>query len=139
MVLIIGILLLYGFINTMYPLFNNYKTVFICNEKARLTTLPFIVKDFRVGYNAMINDYQLIDKIGKWIEENGISGWLFLFSASSFSKIAIHQLYEKYNNNTYIDVGTALNAFMNMRNDRGYLKNYWSNQGIQDLHKICIW
>ncbi|MFT5703971.1 MAG: hypothetical protein ACI9TO_001352, partial [Rickettsiales bacterium] len=36
------------FVNEIYPLFNKYKTVFICNEKADLSLMPFIVKDFRV-------------------------------------------------------------------------------------------
>lgn len=127
------------FIHEMYPLFNNYKTVFICNEKADLTLFPFVVKDFRVGYNAMINDYGLIETIKEWINTNNISGHLFLFSASSFSKMAIHQLYENCDKNTYMDVGTTLNAFMNMRLDRSYLKSFWLGAKGKDVHKICIW
>ena len=123
----------------MYPVFNNYKTVFVCNEKADLSVLPFLVKDFRVGYNAMINDYGLIDTMKTWIDENDIAGHLFLFSASSFSKIAIHQLYEHSDKNTYIDVGTTLNPFMNMRLDRTYLKSFWLGTKGGDLNKICIW
>jgi len=127
------------FINTMYPLFYDYKTVFICNEKARLATFPFVVKDFRVGYNAMINDYGLIEEIKSWIDNYNINGYLFLFSASSFSKMAIHQLYEYNDKNTYIDIGTTLNAFMDMRVDRGYLNAFWNGKYSDDLNKICIW
>lgn len=125
-------------INEIYPLFNEYKTVIVCNDKADITPMPFITKDFRVGYNAMINDYDLIDKIKNWISSNGIEGYLFLFSASSFSKIAIHQLYEFSDKNTYIDIGTTLNPFMDMRPDRSYLKEYWLNEKGNDLKKICI-
>ena len=127
------------FIHEMYPVFNQYKTVFICNENARTNTLPFVVKDFRVGYNAMINDYGLISDIKNWIDRHEINGYLFLFSASTFSKISIHQLYEYNNKNTYIDVGTALNAFMNMRLDRNYLKAFWLNEYHPDIDKNCIW
>lgn len=127
------------FIHEMYPLFNNYKTVFVCNEKADLSVMPFLVKDFRVGYNAMVNDYELIAKMKAWIDENNISGYLFLFSASSFSKMAIHQLYEHSPVNTYIDVGTTLNPFMDMRPDRTYLKSFWLGTKGKDLNKICIW
>lgn len=128
------------FINEMYPIFNEYKTVFICNEKADLSAMPFIVKDFRVGYNAMINDYHKIDDIKNWILENNIEEYLFLFSASSFSKMAIHQLYEACDKNTYIDIGTCLNIFMQMRQDRGYLNEYWTGEvGNNDIQKICIW
>jgi len=127
------------FIHEMYPVFNEYKTVFVCNENADLSVLPFLVKDFRVGYNAMVQDYGLIEEIKSWINENNIEGHLFLFSASSFSKMAIHQLYEFCDRNTYIDVGTTLNPFMNMRIDRTYLKSFWLGEKGSDISKICIW
>lgn len=130
----------YGrFIREMYPLFNGYRAVIVCNEKADVTTLPFVCKDFRVGYNAMVNDYGLIEIMKKWIDENGIEGYLFLFSASSFSKMAIHQLHEYRDTNTYIDIGTTLNAFMGMRLDRSYLKSFWLGDKSRDIDKICIW
>jgi hypothetical protein len=127
------------FIREMYPVFNDYKAVFICNNKNDLSALPFVVKDFRVGYNAMINDYGLIETIKNWIDKNRIEGHLFLFSASSLSKMAIHQLYEHSDRNTYIDVGTTLNPFMHMRLDRTYLKSFWLGATGSDLNKICIW
>lgn len=127
------------FILEMYPVFNKYKTVFVCNENADLSVLPFIVKDFRVGYNAMVQNYGLIEEIKSWINENNIEGHLFLFSASSFSKMAIHQLYEFCDRNTYIDVGTTLNPLMNMRIDRTYLKSFWLGTKGADINKICIW
>ena len=127
------------FIGEIYPSFQEYKTIFICNQKADLSSMPFIVKDFRVGYNAMINDYPLIEKIKDWIKHNNIESHLFLFSASSFSKMAIHQLYDFCDKNTYIDVGTTLNPFMNMRLDRSYLKSYWLNEKGEDINKIDIW
>lgn len=130
----------YGrFIREMYPLFNGYRTVFVCNEKADLSAFPFLCKDFRVGYNAMVNDYGLIAGMKKWIGENGIDGHLFLFSASAFSKLAIHQLFESFPCNTYIDVGTTLNPFMDMRIDRSYLKSFWLGAKGKDIDKICIW
>lgn len=128
-----------NFINEMYPVFQQYKTVVICNEKSNLSSMPFIVKDFRVGYNAMINDYQLIENIKEWIHKNNVKGYLFLFSASSFSKMAIHQLYEFCNKNTYIDIGTTLNPLMGMRLDRSYLKSFWLNEQGKDINQIDLW
>lgn len=128
------------FIAEMLPLFQNYKTVFICNEKAELNSLPFVVKDFRVGYNAMINDYHKIDEIKSWALENKIKNHLFLFSASSFSKMAIHQLFQACPDNTYIDVGTTLNAFMNMSVERQYLGDFWYEKvSPADTFKTCVW
>lgn len=126
------------FIREMYPAFNNYKTVFVCNEKADLSVMPFLVKDFRVGYNAMVNDYSLIETLKNWIDENDIKGHLFLFSAAAFSKMAIHQLYQHNDKNTYFDVGTTLNPFMNMRLDRTYLREFWLGGRATDINKICI-
>lgn len=128
------------FISEMFPLFSNYPVVYICNENADLNHLPFIVKDFRVGYNAMINDYGKIDEIRQWILNNKIENHLFIFSASSFSKMAIHQLFRDCPNNTYMDVGTTLNAFINMSIERQYLGDYWMEKDSpSDIHKICIW
>jgi hypothetical protein len=127
------------FITEMYPLFNEYPTVFICHETANLSMMPFVTKDFHVGYNAMINDYHKIDEIKKWINDNGIKGYLFLFSASTFSKFAIHQFYEFCDKNTYIDIGTTLNAFMGMKVDRGYLQEYWLGVPGHYLNLNCIW
>lgn len=127
------------FIQEMLPLFNEYPVVFICNEHADLCALPSVVKDFRVGYNAMVNDYHKIEEMKNWILKNNIKNHLFLFSASSFSKLAIHQLYEVCDQNTYIDVGTTLNIFMDMKLDRSYLKEFWLKEAGSDLSRMCIW
>lgn len=130
----------YGrFIREMYPLFNGYPAVIVCNENTDVTPLPFVRKDFRVGYNAMVNDYGLIETMKRWIDENGVRGHLFLFSAASFAKLAIHQLYEHCPANTYLDVGTTLNAFTGSRLDRSYLRAFWLGAKHEDIGKICIW
>jgi hypothetical protein len=128
-----------NFINIMFPQFFNYKTVILCNEKADLFRFPFIVKDFRIGYNAMINNYSIIDDIKRWIFNNKIKGHLFLFSASVLSKIAIHQLYKFCDENTYIDIGTTITPLMNLGFDRSYLRSYWLGSNEPDGKKICIW
>jgi hypothetical protein len=127
------------FIREMYPLFNGYKTVVVCNDKADLSMFPFLVKDFRVGYNAMVNDYGLIEQMKQWITEHRIEGHLFLFAASAFSKLAIHQLYAHCGRNTFMDIGTTLNPFMKMRLDRSYLKAFWLGSKNADIRKICVW
>ena len=44
------------FIREILPIFYSRDCVFVGHHDAKLDRLPFIVKDFRVGYNAMIND-----------------------------------------------------------------------------------
>jgi len=128
------------FIEEMVPLFKDKKCVMVCHKQANLNKLPFdLIKDFRVGYNAFINDIPVIDEIAEWVKKENIENHVFLFSASSFSALAIHKLYDKYPNNTYINIGTTLNKFMDMPVDRGYLKYYWSNTVGGTLTKTCIW
>jgi len=127
------------FINEMLPIFQTYNTIIICNESADISNLEFVVKDFRVGYNAMINDYPKIEIIKKWIDENHITGHLFLFSASSFSNLAIYELYKHNNSNFYIDIGTCLSPFINLPMERSYLQEYWFKIPGNDLKRVCIW
>lgn len=128
------------FIEHFIPEFKKHSIIFICNENANLSKLPFqLVKDFRIGKNAIINDYNLIEKIKLYIQENHIKNHIFLFSASSLSNYLAHQLFEFNDQNTYIDIGTTLNKYIDLPLDRGYLDGYWHKKKNRDLEKICIW
>lgn len=118
----------------MLPLFSGKKIVFIGNEKMDILKLPFgVVKDFKVGQNCMINNFNISDEIIQWMKENDIKNHLFLFSASSLSEVLIHKLFMVENENTYIDVGTMLNNYFNIDTTRGYLR------GGPTLNRLCIW
>jgi hypothetical protein len=127
------------FIQHVLPLLYNKECVFIGHEKANLNKLPFFVKDFRVGYNAFINNYDTIDEIRNWIKENNIQNHLFLFSASTFTNLAVYELFRDYPNNSYIDIGTCLTPMMDMPTERDYLQRFWGYVGGGDLNKICVW
>jgi hypothetical protein len=102
--------------------------------------MPFkIKKDFRIGYNAMINDYYLVPLLKEYVLQNDIKDHLFLFSASTLSNFLIHELFKRRDNNIYIDIGTTLNYYMGMRLDRSYLQGYWNKTPTSDLNKECIW
>jgi len=87
----------------------------------------------------MINDHHVIQDIKDWIDSEHVVGKLFLFSASTFSNLAIYELYKHNNKNTYIDIGTCLTPYMQMPTQRSYLQEYWYKQPGNDLKKICIW
>jgi hypothetical protein len=127
------------FLNELLPIMQTYETIMVCHKDADLSRFEFVVKDFRVGYNAMINDQPIIEDIKTWIDANNVSGKLFLFSASTFSNLAIYELYKHNNNNTYLDIGTCLTPFMNMPIHRSYLQEYWGGAIGNDLKKVCIW
>jgi hypothetical protein len=127
------------FITHILPIFYSRDCVFVGHMDANLERLPFIKKDFRVGYNAMINDYGKIEEIKQWIGDNNIKNHVFLFSASTFTNLAIVELFRDYPDNTYIDIGTCLTPMMDMPTHRGYLQAYWGYRGGQDIQKICKW
>ena len=131
------------FMNEMMPLFNDKKIIIVVNESANIDKLPFKVeKDFRVGTNCFINDYDLIEKMKTYITDNDIKDYVFLISCASLSNLIIHQLYEFNDNNTYIDIGSTMNPIMEMegwKGSRAYLKEYWLDQGRYYLVKNCIW
>lgn len=119
------------FINEFVPLLKDKKVVYILNENGDINGLPFkVIKDFRVGHNCIINNYGLIEEVKTWIEENDITNYVFLFSASSLSNFMIHQLFDFNDKNTYIDIGTTLNPFLKMKARRGYHNGN---------NKTCIW
>jgi hypothetical protein len=132
-------------VNSNYPLFVKHiipllkakedrGIVYVVNEKAILKNLPFKVKkDFRVGANCIINDYDLIEIIKKWVVDNDVKNHIFLFSASSLSNVLQYELFKIAPENTYIDIGTTLNPYMGMEGRRGYLS------GGDSLNKTCIW
>jgi hypothetical protein len=124
------------FVKEMLPLYNNYDVIVVVNYKAEIKNLPFynkIIKDFRVGTNAWMNDYYLIDEIKDYITKNDIKDKLFLFCAGPFSNILILEAFKSSPNNTYIDQGSCLDSMMNLGATRGYL---W---GANTLQQTCIW
>jgi hypothetical protein len=127
------------FIMNTLPILYSKDCVFVGHEKADISKLPFIKKDFRVGYNAFVNDYDKIETIRQWIKENNIENHVFLFSASTFTNLAVYELFRDFPNNSYIDIGTCLTPMMNMPTERDYLKGFWSYKGSQSLSQMCIW
>ena len=119
------------FIEEIVPILSDKKVVFVLNECANLEKLPFkVVKDFRIGSNCFIDNYDIIEDIKKYINDNNITDHVFLFSAASLSNLLAHQLYEMNNKNTYIDVGSTLNPNMDMTGwtgTRTYLNQYWNS------------
>ena len=131
------------FISEMVPIFESKNVVMIVNENANLSRLPFQVKkDFRVGSNCFVNDYGLIEDIKEYVSA-GINGYVFLVSAASLSNLIIHQLFEIYPQNTYIDIGSTLNPIMGMTGwtgTRTYLNQYWHPNGDRSqLEQKDIW
>ena len=122
------------FMEEFVPQFSSREVVYIVNENANLQNLPFVVKkDFRVGSNCIINDFNLTKKVKKWINDNDATDHLFLFSASTLSNFLIHQLFKEFPDNTYLDIGSTLNPHLGMQAARAY------HQGGHCVTRMCIW
>jgi len=134
-----------NFMTQMLPAMKekNHNVVYVCNNKADLTEFPLnLKKDFRIGSNCHINDVHLIEEISEWISENNIENHLFLFSAASLTNLLIYELYKKYPNNTYMDVGSTLNPMLGLdgwMGSRGYLRGYWLNEPNPYFFQDCEW
>ncbi|MAD57018.1 MAG: hypothetical protein CMK44_00415 [Porticoccus sp.] len=131
-----------SFIEEFVDIFKKKKVIFIVSKYANLKDLPFeIVKHFTIGPNCLINDYDLLNEIDEYIHKNKIKDHLFLFAASSLSNLLIHKLFRKYEDNTYIDIGSSLNPYLGLEGwkySRGYLKEYWfKEKPYIHLNKKC--
>ena len=131
------------FISEMLPVFKDKKVVLVSNKNSRFENLPFsIVKHFPVGTNCMVNDYSLVETCGKWIEENDIKDHLFLFSAASLSNFLGYELYKKFDNNQYMDIGSSLGPLLGLsgwKTTRSYLNSYWSNPANPPRQQVDVW
>jgi hypothetical protein len=124
------------YLNNMVPLYNDKTVILVSNSDSNLEQLPFpIEKHFTITKNAWITNYNLIEEIQDYIQENKIQDALFLFCAGPFGNILTHQLHNFNKNNTYIDIGSTLNTFLlgDSGKNRGYLRDEPS------ITKMCIW
>ena len=127
------------FVTEIIPEFTKKKIVLICNENAQLDQLPFeAAKDFRCGTNSMINNYNLVGEISKWVEDYDITEHTFLFSAATLSNYLIYQLYKIADTNQYIDIGSSLGYHLGLKGCylRGYLNQYWNHGALSTERDI---
>ena len=130
----------YDFREKVLPTFDEYEIVIMCNENSKLDKFKNVIKDFRVGSNCIINDDNKIEEIVEYTRETKPEGKLFLFCASSLGNICIHKLHEIAPNNTYLDLGSALNPDLELGIDRGYL-SAWAGvkqRGMWDMSSYLV-
>lgn len=123
------------FMEEFYPEIKTRGAYVICNERADLSDLSWVKKDFRIKDNSFA-DLSPILEIKNFIQQNSLVNQVFLFSASSFSNVAQYELFKEFPNNTYIDIGTTLSYEFKIPSKRGYLDQYYSNQPVTGN---CIW
>jgi len=122
-------------INELIPELNNHNINLVINKNSKLNNLNFTPKKtWYVGTDAWQNDYYLVDKIINYIKINNIKNEIFLFAVGPLANILTYELWEYgCKNNTYIDIGSILDPYLQLKLTRGY------HLGASTLNKVCIW
>jgi hypothetical protein len=99
------------YVENIVPLFRERKVFLVCNENGKIENLPFkpsIV--FPVKNNAWHEDWNLIQEIKeKTLNEKNI---VVLFCCGPFGNILAYELTKNNPNNTYLDIGSTLNPWL---------------------------
>ena len=131
------------FVEEMIPLFQDREIIYIVNENADISRLPFdIKKTFEIGANCMINDYETAEKVKSYINENDIKNHIVLCSAASLSNYVIYECFKDNQNNTFLDIGSCLNPLLELEGwkyTRGYLTHYWLGKNSNFGTQVDVW
>lgn len=131
------------FVEELIPVLDNRKVIYVVNEMANTNKLPFeIAKEFRIGSNCMIENYETPEKVAKYIKDNDIRDHIVLCSAASLSNFIIHDCFKQNQNNTFLDIGSCLNPLLDLEGwkyTRGYLTSYWLNSGSPFGSQEDVW
>lgn len=113
--------------------FNTYD--FICFiGRGNPSGLPFRVdKFYKVEKNAHIYNVNLLNELPKFIQDNNINNGLFIISAGPFANILCARMFEAFDNNTFIDIGSVFDVHQGLGRSRRYL------MGAPTLNKVCVW
>tara|TARA_R110000751_G_scaffold221084_1_gene323660 strand:+ start:502 stop:1254 length:753 start_codon:yes stop_codon:yes gene_type:complete len=109
--------------------------VFIGNETANLNGLPFpITSHFKVGTNAWLNDYSIIEDLLDYLRNSAKKGTVFLFACGPLSCYLITEMWKESKEHFLIDIGSAYDANLYNRPTRGY---HSGKGGV--FGKTCQW
>tara|TARA_R110000751_G_scaffold275352_1_gene376214 strand:- start:4555 stop:5352 length:798 start_codon:yes stop_codon:yes gene_type:complete len=131
------------FIEELIPIIADRQILYVVNELADLTLLPFeINKSFLVGTNCQINDYDTAHEVTEYIRDNKIENSVVLCSAASLSNYVICEGFKDNTNNTFIDIGSCLNPLLGLEGwkyTRGYLTGYWLGSDSPFQRQVDLW
>ena len=117
------------YVEKFIPEYSNHDVVLFSRFDSKLENLPFKVeKHIPISRTAFVDNFDLIESFP--IEE--YKDKLFLFCAGPLGNMLAAKFWQKNILNTYLDIGSTLNAYLTEPN-RGYLL------GSQDTYKTCVW
>ena len=117
------------YVEKFIPEYLNHDVILFSREDSKLQNLPFkIEKHIPISRTAFVDNFDLVNFFP--VEE--YTNKLFLFCAGPLGNMLAAKFWEKNTTNTYLDIGSTLNAYLTEPN-RGYLL------GSQDTYKTCVW
>ncbi len=122
-------------INELIPELSKHAVFLVVNKNSKLDKLPFKPMDvWYVGTDAWYDDYWTVERINNFIVSKDIKNAIFLFAAGPLANILTYELWRYGSkNNTYIDIGSILDPYLQLKLTRGY------HLGAPTLNKVCIW
>ena len=133
------------FIEEILPLIAESPVVFVLNKNADTSRIKHtlnIIKEFRVGSNCLQNDFDVQFDVPRYLKENNIKGAVVLCAAASLSNLVVKTGFKEYPENTYLDIGSALNPFVGLNGwmqSRGYLQHYILGQHNRYGVQVDTW
>jgi hypothetical protein len=130
-------------VEDLIPVIANREIIYVVNEMADLSLLPFdIKKEFLIGSNCMIDNYETATAVRDYIASENIKDHVVLCSAASLSNYVIYEGFKANQDNTFLDIGSCLNPLLGLegwKHTRGYLTGYWLNSNSPFQKQVDIW
>jgi len=124
------------YLNEILPIFSKKQVVLFCNHRGNINNLPFKPHTiFPVENNAWASSWNTIDLAKEFIVSQNAKDMIFLFCCGPFGNILCHQLTQTSDQNTYLDIGSTLNPFLN---SAGFERHYYMGDNIFS-RMVCQW
>ena len=108
--------------------------VLVGNENGNVEQLPFPVsKHFKVGNNAWLHDYSIIDNLKEYIRNYEGSPIVVLFACGPLSNYLITEIWKETQEHFLLDIGSAFDVDIYNRPTRGF------HSGKGGYGKFCEW
>lgn len=127
------------YVQNIMPLFKERPVILFCNENGKIENLPFKpYMVFPLKHNAWEYNWDIIDgakSTVSMLKRQGISNLIYLFCCGPFGNILCHQLTEHEPDNTYLDIGSTLNPWLQ---SAGFDRFYYMGDNVFSRME-CVW
>ena len=121
------------YVDNFVPYYATQKVILVCNRNGKVENLPFKPeKIYHIDQTAFKTNYGLIEEIKKDVVE--VKDHLYLFCAGPLGNMLSHQLWEVNKNNTYLDIGSTLNPWLQ---SEGHKRDYYMGKDLSQRN--CRW